>query len=77
MTDRLYRGLCTDKKVLDETLHEFDDKRKSIYALLDMPGLLDNGEKRITARYFDRFYADIDDAARVQHKLVSRMRGCR
>lgn len=76
VTDRLYRGFCSEPGLLQEVLAKFTANRDSIYALIDSESLLAKREMRHVRRFVDDFYEDIEDTDSIERHLVRRMRGC-
>lgn len=72
--DRLYRGFCTDRGILDSVLGEFQEKREAIYALINETGLMSSSSVSRTTKFFDGFYKTLDKESRVERAFV---KGCR
>ena len=71
--DRLYRGFCTDRETLDAVLGAYQDKRATIYELINETGLMGKSSGR-TTKFFDSFYRMVDKESRVERVFV---KGCR
>lgn len=70
VTDRLYRGLCRDTHLLEQTLQMFTEKRPVFHSLVDEQQELRSGHKRKMKRYIDEFYRTIRDPKLIERKLI-------
>ena len=70
VTTRVYRGLCSNNKLLPATFALFQEHREEIQSLVDNLDAL-SGKTRIElSRYIQSFYEAIADEARVQREFV-------
>lgn len=74
--DRLFRGFCVDRPVLDKVMTLFNDKKPEIYALYR-----DDVGKRLTPRtiketleYFDEFYKTINNPRSLKREILDACR---
>ena len=73
VTQRLYRGLCTDRKYLDAAFETVWSRKEEIQAVIsEVPGLETRNRERAAA-YVDKFF---DQAADKQKMLDSFERAC-
>jgi hypothetical protein len=73
VTQRLYRGLCTDRSYLDAALETVLSRKQEILAVVsEVPGLEARNRER-AARYVDKFF---DQAADKKKMLDSFERAC-
>lgn len=56
VTDRLYRGFCKPKDILEPTLNKFKEQRELIKGIFLSDTLMDIKEKERCLRYVDEFY---------------------
>jgi len=69
---RLYRGRCVNNEYLPGSLQRFNDRRRSIYVLInDQEGLTERTRKSLID-YVDAFYKIINSPADVQRKIVDK-----
>lgn len=72
--ERLYRGVCLDRSVLEATLALFRAKQAALRALLESIEGLSDRSRRAAIDYVDSFYQIIGDARAVEREFV---KGCR
>ena len=78
---RLFRGFCRQPGLYEEVFELFNEKKEEIYALYEKFGLLSEGNRKSTLKYFDQFYKTINDpkkaklafngACRLKHKHIN------
>ena len=70
--DRLFRGYCTSPDQYAKVFALFNEKKPQIYALYaDSVGkLMDRGTVRETLRYFDDFYATINNNRAAKGRII-------
>lgn len=73
--DRVYRGLCASAGLLPEVFLLFNQKREAIYTLYREQRDLDPKVVETTLKYFDEFYATINDPKKVEREISGRCRG--
>ena len=72
--DRVYRGFCVERPVLDEAIRRFRAVEQDVLGVYDtIPGLSES-EIKDQKRYIERFYAVLDEPRSVERELV---RSCR
>jgi hypothetical protein len=72
VTQRLYRGLCTDREYLRRALATVKSKRVEILAVVgDLPGL-EPGNAERAARYIDDFFEQAEDEERLLQSFENR-----
>ena len=71
---RRYGGLCPTQSELPAALLHFREQRDAIYALYRDQPEVSARRRRSALNYLDGFYRVIDDAARVEKRMV---RNCR
>lgn len=71
---RLFRGACGSEAAFTEVFALFRARREAIYALYadEVGRLMDPGVVRRTLRYFDEFYALLDDPRAVKRDIIDR-----
>ena len=75
VTDRRYRGLCREPRVLEETLARFRDKRAEIDALLvEETFTLPDRRRRKAAKFIEEFWEVLDDPRKIEREFVDRCR---
>jgi len=67
VTQRLYRGFCTDADYLRGALRSLDLKKDEILAIIAGLPMLDQSEKKSRIKYLEGFF----DKARDEHKMIS------
>lgn len=74
---RLFRGACGSDAMFAEVFRLFRERREAIYALYadEVGRLMDAGVARRTLRYFDEFYAILDDAGASRREITGRCAG--
>lgn len=74
VTERLYRGWCSDEMNYDALFSHFQDKKEAILNLIrDQPGLSDRNIRKATT-FVEDFYVVIDDEIERDWKII---RSCR
>jgi len=71
---RLYRGMCLERQVLDATLARFRDIRPALRALFENEAALTDRSRADALRYLDGFYETLDDPGAVDRAFVSTCR---
>jgi hypothetical protein len=56
---RLYRGACSNNKLLPDTFHRFIDKKDAIYGIVNDLEYLNSKSRRSVTRYLNMFYKSI------------------
>ena len=75
VTDRRYRGLCREPRILEETLARFRDKRSEIDGLLaEETFALPDRRRRKAAKFTAEFWEILDDPRRIEREFVDRCR---
>lgn len=71
---RLFRGACGSEAAFAEVFDLFRERRAAIYALYadEVGRLMDPGVVRRTLRYFDEFYAILDDPRAAKREIMDR-----
>ncbi|MBA3890275.1 MAG: hypothetical protein H0X64_07070 [Gemmatimonadaceae bacterium] len=71
---RLFRGACGADTTFTEVFEHFRANREAIYALYsdEVGRLMDPGVVRRTLRYFDEFYAILDDPRTARREILDR-----
>lgn len=71
---RLFRGACGSDATFAEVFELFRSSREAIYALYadEVGRLMDPGAVRRTLRYFDEFYATLDDHRAASREITAR-----
>jgi hypothetical protein len=71
---RLYRGACGSGSAFTEVFDLFRARREAIYALYadEVGRLMDPAVVRRTLRYFDEFYATLDDPRASKREILDR-----
>lgn len=70
VTDRLYRGLCSNTPQLAKTLQQFRNVEPEIRQLIDEQVGLMEAEKVRMQRYVDKYYADVGTQEAIRNNLV-------
>lgn len=72
--ERIFRGACAPQQAFDSVFAAFRSQRAAIAALYEdeVGRLIDRGIARRTLRYFDEFYAVIDDPATARRRILER-----
>lgn len=70
VTQRLYRGRCTNRSILPDTVALYRAKRSEIEALIAAQAELTNSKRRLTLAYIKSFYKTIDDDKSVDRQLA-------
>ncbi len=71
---RLYRGFCTRNEVLEGSFALLNEKKNEIYALYENQPGLDQTTARHVHRYYDDFYATINDPKKVRKRIIKNCR---
>jgi hypothetical protein len=71
VTQRLYRGRCAYIDNLQTSLQLLQDKRDTIYGLIEQQAQLDESSRKKVTKFVDRFYAVIDDPKKVRREIES------
>jgi len=72
VTTRLYRGLCRNNELLDDTFNLFHERRDQFYALISgLQGLSDKSKKKMR-KFLDDFYVTVNDESLVNRSFVKR-----
>ena len=75
VTDRRYRGLCREPRILEETLARFRDKRSEIDGLLAQETFtLPDRRRRKAAKFIEEFWEILDDPRKIEREFVDRCR---
>jgi len=69
--DRLYRGICLDKNVTDETIRLFLEKKMQIYDVIEDFELLSKYDKKDMIEYLDGFFRILDSNFLIQRDIYS------
>lgn len=69
VTDRLYRGLCDNNLLLDQTLQRFRDLDARIRQLIDEQEGLTSASRSRVHRYVDKFYDDVSSEREIERNL--------
>ena len=72
--ERLYRGQCIDRKLLDSTLAQFKQNERELYALVDGQDGLHIYRKRQVRRYIDQFYEDFESERAIERNFLKECR---
>ncbi len=72
---RLYRGLCAHNDQIPEAIALFNEQRETIYAIVSDSADLSKSRKKRTSSYYDKFYATINDAAKLDKSIYKKCRG--
>ena len=68
--ERRYRGYCTtDMKVFDPVVAFYNQIKKDIYAVYTNCTLIDEKYKKATVKFFDEFYAIINNPAKLKKEF--------
>jgi len=69
---RLFRGYCNDAESYARVFALFKEKKPEIYALYtdEIGKLMDQGTVKETLRYFDEFYATINDPRSAKRSII-------
>ncbi|MEQ9561867.1 MAG: hypothetical protein RLN69_05050, partial [Woeseiaceae bacterium] len=70
VTERQYRGLCSSNELLPDTLALFAARRPAIDELVNNQEGLTDGSKRLTRRFLEDFYKEMDDPKKVDRYFV-------
>ena len=65
VTQRRYRGFCTDRERLERALETIVSKRQDIVALIESLPVLSDKDKRRRIGYLDRFFKAAGDEERM------------
>jgi len=73
---RLFRGYCHTPEDFAKVFSLFNEKKPAIYALYSDPigSRLHKGTVDATLKYFDDFYATINDPRRSRHEIIDNCR---
>lgn len=74
VTQRVYRGLKKDPRIIDRTLSLFISKKQDIYRVFEEFPLMDQKEKNKVARYLDDFYSIIGNERKVKYEFIDNAR---
>lgn len=70
VTERRYRGYCIkNMKVFDETIAQFNEKRKGVYKLYSESKTLDGKSIKSSLKYIDDFYHIINDPKKLKFEF--------
>lgn len=69
VAERYYRGYCTVPSDYEKTIELFNKKRDEIYALYDGFALLNHKKTSKMLKYFDEFYAIINDTSLLKSEI--------
>jgi len=72
VTQRLYRGRCSNNAILPSTLAYFQSKKGEIYGLVDKLVDLDQKNRQKLTRYLDSFYEDISSDKEVEKNFIKK-----
>ena len=67
---RLYRGFCTDPKVLNGALDEFRAKREALLAIADETDYVSRRSARKGVSYLEDFFDVIDNPKHLKQKII-------
>ena len=67
---RLFRGLCRQPGVYEETFQIYNDKKEEIYALYQNASNVDDKFKKSTLKYYDDFYEIINDPKKARKQIL-------
>lgn len=70
VSNRLYRGWCQNKELLNATFSLFHNKRDNINALITNLGALSDYSRKKMGRYINRFYKTLANDARIKRKFI-------
>lgn len=73
VTQRKYRGYCSQNELLPAALDLFRERREAIIAAL-IPGEFSAARQKRTRRFADSFYEIIDDPKQLQEKIMDECR---
>ena len=74
VTDRLYRGYCVSTADMPAVIEEYKGHRAQMMALINNDPRLNPRFKSKAAGYMDRFFAVLDDPAKVDAQIVKKCR---
>jgi len=69
--DRLYRGICLNKEVTDETIRLFLQMKMQLYDVIENFELLSKNDKKDMIEYMDGFFRILDSNFLIQRDIYS------
>jgi hypothetical protein len=68
--ERLYRGRCENNAYLDTSKQAYIDQKQAIFDLAGNLEYYDNGTRKKTVRFIDKFYSLIENPKKFESELV-------
>jgi hypothetical protein len=68
--ERLYRGRCVNNKYLDASRQAFIDQKQAIYDFVENNEYFNNGTRKQTVRFINKFYAIIENPKKFEARLA-------
>jgi len=68
--ERLYRGRCENNEYLNASKQAFIYQKQAIYDLVANNEYFNNGTRKQTVRFIDKFYATIEDPKKFEARLT-------
>ncbi len=70
--ERLYRGRCVNNENLDASKQAFIDQKQAIYDLVENNEYFNNGTRKQTVRFINKFYAIIENPKKFEARLAKK-----
>ena len=70
--ERLYRGRCANNEHMPASIQAFLENKSAIYELVNSNELYRTATRKDTLRFFDDFYAVIENPKRAQSRLIDK-----
>jgi hypothetical protein len=70
--ERLYRGRCVNNEYLDASKQAFIDQKQAIYDLVENNEYFNNGTRKQTVRFINKFYAIIENPKKFEARLAKK-----
>ncbi len=73
--ERLYRGRCPNNEHLGSSVQAFIDSKQAILDLITNNEYLSNSTRKQTNRFFNKFFATIEDPKKVESRIANQCIG--
>jgi len=70
--ERLYRGRCVNNEYLGTSRQAFVDQKQAIFDLVESNEYFNNGTRKETVRFIDKFYAIIEDPKKFESRVTKK-----